>query len=111
AEIAYEDEVVIDRRRGERAVHLFIAPNYAALRDVAGLRGIDAEESADPLAMLRVLSNRNVRLALVEHRSCDDFGWTVRRGVLARLAAGIRSLVRPVRVALPENGCQRQAAQ
>ena len=67
-------------------MNLVIAPHKPCFLEVAALCRVDADQTSEALTMLRILSNGDVDLFLVQHRRCDNFRWSIKRCVLERLA-------------------------
>src|SRR5688572_27830245 len=87
-EVAYEQQtsVRIKRYRRDAAVNSFIRPDRGALGDVAGFRGVNADEMAHAFAVFRVLASGDVDTVLPKHRGSIDFTHTFGGGIFDRLA-------------------------
>src|SRR5262249_26692843 len=92
---------VHDRRRGEGAVDLVVAPDRSRFGDVARLRGVDAREITQSLAVLGVLADRDVDAVLVEDGRGDHLAGTLGGRVLERLAV-LHPVLGRVAVVAPE---------
>src|SRR4051812_42986021 len=76
---------------------LIIAPDLAALSNIAALCCIDARQNANAFAVFGVLAHGDVDAVLVENRRGVNFAWSFSRGVFELLAFGRVAVVFPNR--------------
>ena len=103
-EVANEQKPVprIDRHGRNTPLNSLIRPDRTAVCDISLLGGVDANEVADALAMLRILATRDIHSVVVLYWGGVYFIWPLSSWVFDLLAVLVLLVLRRVGVVPPD---------